>query len=84
MKLERLADRTEGFSGADLENLCRDAGMAAIREYGKDVKEVGLKHFDEAFGRVTASITPEMVKQYEEIQQKLVGKREKLSLSYLA
>ena len=84
VKLERLADRTEGFSGADLENLCRDAGMAAIREKGADVKEVGLKHFDEALGRVTASITPEMVKQYEEIQQKLVGKREKLSLSYLA
>nr|MDO8079672.1 CDC48 family AAA ATPase [Candidatus Freyarchaeota archaeon] len=84
VKLERLADRTEGFSGADLENLCRDAGMAALREKGRDVKEVSLKHFDEALGRVAASITPEMVKQYEEIQQKLVGKREKLSLSYLA
>jgi transitional endoplasmic reticulum ATPase len=84
VKLERLADRTEGFSGADLENLCRDAGMAAIREKGRDVKEVSMKHFDEAFGRVTASITPDMIKQYEEIQQKLVGKREKLSLSYLA
>ncbi|MEM2133235.1 MAG: CDC48 family AAA ATPase [Candidatus Jordarchaeaceae archaeon] len=84
VKLERLADRTEGFSGADLENLCRDAGMAAIREKGRDVKEVSMKHFEEAFTRVTASITPEMVKQYEEIQQKLMGKREKLSLSYLA
>jgi SpoVK/Ycf46/Vps4 family AAA+-type ATPase len=58
--------------------------MAALREYGNDVKDVSMKHFDEAFGRVTASITPEMIKQYEEIQQKLVGKREKLSLSYLA
>jgi transitional endoplasmic reticulum ATPase len=84
VKLERLADRTEGYSGADLENLCRDAGMAALREYGNEVKEVSMKHFDEAFSRVTASITPEMIKQYEEIQQKLVGKREKLSLSYLA
>ncbi|WXG40403.1 MAG: CDC48 family AAA ATPase [Candidatus Freyarchaeum deiterrae] len=84
VKLERIADRTDGYSGADLENLCRDAGMAALREKGENVEEVSMKHFDEAFSRVTASITPEMIKQYEEIQQKLVGKREKLSLSYLA
>ncbi|MEX2706042.1 MAG: CDC48 family AAA ATPase [Candidatus Freyrarchaeum guaymaensis] len=81
--LERLADMTEGFSGADLENLCRDAGMAAIREYGRDVKEVSWRHFEEALGRVTASITPEMIKQYEEIQRRLIGKREKLNLTYL-
>ncbi|MGQ9719825.1 MAG: CDC48 family AAA ATPase [Candidatus Jordarchaeum sp.] len=83
VSLERLADMTEGFSGADLENLCRDAGMAAIREFGRDVEKVSLKHFKEAMERVTASITPEMVKQYEEIQKRLVGKREKPDLSYL-
>ncbi|MFB0563703.1 MAG: CDC48 family AAA ATPase [Candidatus Lokiarchaeia archaeon] len=81
--LERLADITEGFSGADLENMVRDAGMAAIREFGRDVSEVSWKHFEAALGRVTASISPEMVKQYEELQHRLVGKREKPDLSYL-
>lgn len=32
-KFSVIADRTEGFSGADLENLCREAGMEALREH---------------------------------------------------
>ena len=29
VKLEVLASRTDGYSGADLENLCREAGLEA-------------------------------------------------------
>ena len=35
--LKELMQVTEGYTGADLENLCREAGMAAIREGGKKV-----------------------------------------------
>jgi len=30
--LQELAGKTEGFSGADLENLCREAAMVSLRE----------------------------------------------------
>ncbi|MDO8554122.1 MAG: CDC48 family AAA ATPase [Candidatus Micrarchaeota archaeon] len=35
--LKELSQITEGYTGADLENLCRESGMAAIREGGKKV-----------------------------------------------
>ena len=54
VKLEELAKKTEGFSGADLENLCREAGMMAIRE-GKD--HVTMKHFEKALETVKPSVS---------------------------
>ncbi len=55
VKLEEWAKRTEGWSGADLESLCREAGMEALREYkaGKNKKGVvGEKHFEKAYKTV--------------------------------
>jgi transitional endoplasmic reticulum ATPase len=40
-----LADKTEGFVGADLENLCREAAMIALRE-DKDAEIVEMRHFE--------------------------------------
>jgi fidgetin-like protein 1 len=34
-EVARLAEKTEGFSGADLKSLCNDASMGPIRELGK-------------------------------------------------
>lgn len=36
--LERIADLTHGFVGADLENLCREAAMKALREAFPDIE----------------------------------------------
>jgi len=42
--LKRLAELTEGFSGADIEAVCREAGMQAIREaMRKNLKEIKVK-----------------------------------------
>jgi transitional endoplasmic reticulum ATPase len=46
-----LAGRTEGFSGADIAALCREAGMFAIREnIQADVVE--MKHFEKALDKL--------------------------------
>jgi len=42
VNLSDLSKVTEGYTGADLENLCREAGMAAIRDGSK---KVASKHF---------------------------------------
>ncbi len=56
VKLDNWAKKTEGWSGADLEMLCREAGMEAMRQYkagkGKDVVTDG--HFAVAYERVSA------------------------------
>ncbi len=50
--LKEWAKLTEGFTGADLENLVREAGMNALRENAKKVKR---KHFDNAFNEIKSS-----------------------------
>jgi len=62
--LEEIARRTEGYSGADLELLVREATFLALRE-NIDTKEVSMRHFEEALRKVRPSVTPDMLKFYE-------------------
>jgi transitional endoplasmic reticulum ATPase len=63
VSLEKLSDETEGFSGADIEGLIREAAMAAVRDDWK-AKPVELKHFEEALGEIRPSISPDDVKRF--------------------
>jgi len=75
VNLEEIAKMTEGYSGADLAALCREAAMTALREAGKPTK-VRREHFLKAIKKVSPSIGPEDLRLYEEIKKKfkkLVG-----------
>ncbi|MBY8997087.1 MAG: CDC48 family AAA ATPase [Candidatus Thorarchaeota archaeon] len=61
--IEKLADLTEGFSGADIEGLVREAAMAAVRNDWKP-KPVEMRHFEEALGEVRPSISPDDLKRF--------------------
>ena len=62
--LEALAKRLDGFVGADIENLCREAGLAALRK-NRTATKVTAAHFEEALAKVRPSTTPETQKHYE-------------------
>ncbi len=64
--LDALASRTERFTGADLEDLVRRAGMVALRRSLK-AKKVEMEDFETALKDTRASVTPEMEKEYEQI-----------------
>ena len=49
VKLEYLAERTPGFSGADLENILNEAALLAVRE-NRDI--IKMEDLDEAIDRV--------------------------------
>ncbi len=72
--LEELAKRTEGYTGADIAAVCREAGMAAIREAVEKGKEhidaVHMKHFEQALKKIRPSLTPEQIREYEELAKK--------------
>jgi transitional endoplasmic reticulum ATPase len=70
VNLDALAERTERFTGADLEDLTRRAGLSALRR-GLDAREVTMADFDHALEETRASVTPEMLEEYERIQNTL-------------
>jgi len=61
--IEKLAKLTEGYSGADIEGLVREAAMAAVRTDWKP-KPVNMKHFEEALGEMRPSISPDDIKRF--------------------
>src|SRR6476660_3302557 len=55
--LESLAKRTDRFTGADLEDLVRRAGLTALRR-GLDAAKVSMADFETALTETRASVTP--------------------------
>ncbi|WP_408958134.1 CDC48 family AAA ATPase [Natrinema sp. 74] len=78
--LEWLASETEGYVGADIEAVCREASMAASREFINSVDpeemddtignvRISREHFEHALDEVSPSVTPEAREQYEELEE---------------
>ncbi|WP_414900585.1 CDC48 family AAA ATPase [Sphingomonas flavalba] len=68
--LDALAARTERFTGADLEDLVRRAGLSALRR-SLDSVEVSMADFEDGLKTTRASVTQEMERDYEQIAAKL-------------
>lgn len=70
--LETLADITEGYVGADIESVCREAAMIALRE-NFDTEYVEMRHFREALKKVKPTITENIAQFYEKIEAQFKG-----------
>ena len=68
--LDRIATRTRGYSGADLENLVRRAGLNALRA-DRDSEVVDRNCFEKALQSSHPSVSPEMEREYEQMVQQL-------------
>jgi transitional endoplasmic reticulum ATPase len=68
--LSSIADRTHGYTGADLEDLVRRAGLQALRE-NLETESVGMRFFEQGLKESRATVTPEMEREYEEIADQL-------------
>ncbi|MEB3756550.1 MAG: CDC48 family AAA ATPase [Desulfurococcales archaeon] len=65
VNLLELAEKTEGYTGADIEALVREAALIALRE-DLSTTIVRMRHFEEALKKVRPSINEQMVRYYEE------------------
>jgi transitional endoplasmic reticulum ATPase len=70
VNLGQLSVLTKNYSGADIEALCREAAMHALRK-DLNAKEVTMKDFDEAIKKSGPSVTPDMEKWYKSFMQQV-------------
>jgi transitional endoplasmic reticulum ATPase len=68
IKLESIAKVTNGYTGADLSMLCREAAINAIN---RDSKEVTIQDFEFALKSVRPSITDYIDKWYNNISKSI-------------
>jgi transitional endoplasmic reticulum ATPase len=69
--LAKLAEMTEGYSGADLEALVREAVLLALREK-LEVRPVSMEYFLKALKIIKPSLHGEIDKKYESAIEKLI------------
>ncbi|MCQ2079149.1 MAG: CDC48 family AAA ATPase [archaeon] len=76
--LEYLADRTEGFVGADLFALCREAGLSAYRA-DRSARTVAARDFETALTRVKPSVDDNTSKAYESMASEINKRKDRWS-----
>jgi transitional endoplasmic reticulum ATPase len=64
--INKIVEKTEGYSGADLKSLVREAGLVAI---SRGSEKIELKDFSESLQRVKPTLTPALLKFYDEINK---------------
>ncbi len=72
--LAAIAAMTDGYVGADLAAVCREAGLAAYRE-DPDADWVLMRHFESALKAVGPSVTQDMMDGYENLGKSMRKRR---------
>ncbi|MFT4311185.1 MAG: CDC48 family AAA ATPase [Candidatus Woesearchaeota archaeon] len=66
--LKVLVNKTNGYVGADIESVAREAAMLALRKNIKATK-VTMKDFEEALNKVRPSVTKDVENAYKELEK---------------
>jgi transitional endoplasmic reticulum ATPase len=81
VSLEQLAKESKDYVGADIEAVCREAAMLAIREYitpdmspedarkSADTIHINMKHFQEALKKVRPTVSRDVAQRYEKLTE---------------
>ncbi|MFC1722832.1 CDC48 family AAA ATPase [Nanoarchaeota archaeon] len=67
LQLTDLAKQAKGYAGADIESICREAAMIALRS-DISAKIVRKEHFEKALEKVCPSITEEVEELYKSLK----------------
>jgi transitional endoplasmic reticulum ATPase len=70
VKVEELAKKMQGYSGADIDSICREAAITALRKDPETTK-VTLNDFEKVMSEILPSITPDMEKWYQETNKRI-------------
>jgi len=67
VSLKDFADNSNGYVGADIEAICREAAILSLRK-DKNVKKVSKWAFEDAIKKVTPSVTKEIEDEYAKLK----------------
>jgi transitional endoplasmic reticulum ATPase len=82
VNIDELADLTENYVGSDIESLCREAVMLALREnFETDIVE--MRHFNDALKKVRPALADDMVEYYQKLQEQFKGGTKQEQKSYI-
>src|SRR5438128_9296768 len=62
--VDQITSQAAGYSGADLEGVCREAGLISLRR-DNEKKGVTMEDFRDALDRIKPSMTSDMEKWYQ-------------------
>ena len=82
VKIDALVTKTEGFVGADIEALCREAAIIALRE-DINAKAVTEKHFKEALSVMKPSTSKEDAEKFKNRVEKASKIKAPEDIAYL-
>lgn len=81
VSLNKLAEETNGYVGSDVEALCKEAAIHALRE-DINSKSVSWKHFKAALEKIRPSVTKEDIESYKKKTQKIKKLAREPEISY--
>jgi len=66
--MDYLVRQTDSYVGADIESVCREAGLLAIKE---NTEKVHMKHFKESLDKIKPSIDEDVIDMYEDLEKEM-------------
>ena len=72
--LHDIATKTANFTGADLQNVCREAVFASLRSNFRN-RVIEQNHFDQALKICNPSVTPKTIESYDKISKEIRKKK---------
>lgn len=69
VKIDELVELTEGYSGAEIEAVCKEAALKALED-SFDILEISSKYFAKALHIVKPRTSPELLQLYEEYEKR--------------
>ncbi len=82
VNLEELADLTDNYVGSDIESLCREAVMLALRE-DFNAEKIEMRHFRDSLKKVRPALVEGMIEYYEKLQEQFKGGTKQEQKSYI-
>ena len=76
VSLDTLAKESDGYVGADIEAVCREAGLLALRKDMK-IEQISAAHFKDALEKVSPSVTKDVENAYKDLLKQFRSARGK-------